>query len=88
MGVVRGTRIKIVVIGSLARGFSDYKYVAGFPKPTDYELPRTYRKAINAEIGVQADLKSKFSDLDLVIVNSIIYDSIFSQYRNRCLPAT
>jgi len=81
---IRGTRVKIELCGSLARGYSDWKLINGgkIPKPTDFKLPKEYRlrsktilKKIDAELNVPRDLKPYMSDVDFVIVNEKIFNS-------------
>jgi hypothetical protein len=85
---VRKTRAKIVLTGSLARGRSDWKTITGeIPKPTDYGLPKEYRTAsktilrqIDTELNLQQELKPLMSDVDILIVNEVLYDSIHQSY--------
>ncbi len=81
---VRGTKIMVKIAGSLATGASDWKAIEGnVPKPSDYSLPREYRKAtqsfyreLDPELAVPQKLKAKMSDVDILIVNEIIFISI------------
>lgn len=73
---IRGERCRVEIRGSLARGYSDYKHIGEIPKPTDYDLPREYRKVLDAELGVHQKLKPKLSDVDIFIMNNSIYNSI------------
>lgn len=83
---VRGTRIIVELCGSLARGESDWKFIenAGeiIPKPADYNLKilqarfrGRYRK-LDAALRVPAALKPYMSDVDILVMNEVLYDSI------------
>lgn len=79
---VRGTNVKIILSGSLARGASDYKFIYNsggmdaLPKPSDYKLPRRYWAIIDPELNVAQEIKEKMSDVDILIMNEIIFDSM------------
>lgn len=78
---VRGTRVRVILSGSLAYGVSDYKFIyntdtGALPKPSDYKLPRKYWSIIDSELNVAIELKEKMSDVDILIINEVIYDSM------------
>ncbi len=77
---VRGTRVYVELCGSLTRGASDYKFLmntdsSSIPKPSDWGIPKQYRKLDDA-LNVPFDLKSKMSDVDILIMNDVIFDSV------------
>ncbi|MFA5176188.1 MAG: hypothetical protein WC413_02935 [Candidatus Nanoarchaeia archaeon] len=83
--VIRGTRVRVLISGSLARGYSDWKSIGNenVLKPTDYGLPREYRKdtkmiysKIDTELNVHEKLKYLMSDVDILIISEVIFDSI------------
>lgn len=78
---VRGTKVRVVLAGSLAYGASDYKFIynadtGSLPKPSDYKLPRRYWAIIDPELNVAQELKEKMSDVDILIMNEVIFDSM------------
>lgn len=84
---VRGTKILVKLTGSLARGYSDWKLINGgnIPRPADYNIPKEYRKSqvlkkLDSELNVPLELKAKMSDVDLLIMNEVIFDSINKDY--------
>ena len=86
--LVRGTKVKILLTGSLTRGYSDWRLINGgdIPKPVDYGLPREYRKKksvykrLDEDLIIPDSLKSKMSDVDILIINEVIYNSIDQNY--------
>jgi len=88
---VRGTKVKVIITGSLAAGASDWKMIAGgfIPKPSDYGLPKEYRKAtksiyrkLDEDLNVPVKLKPKMADVDILIMSEVIYyslDPVFKQ---------
>ncbi len=98
---MRGTYVMVELTGSLVRGVSDYKFIENsqgerIPKPSDYGLPRRYRK-LDEELILAQELKAKMSDVDILIVNEVLFDSInpmlgdgwsflFGEKYNRPLP--
>lgn len=81
---VRGTRILVKISGSLAIGTSDWKLInAGkIPKPSDYDIPKEYRRKsaslyakIDEQLLIPAQLKPYMSDVDIFIMNDVIFDS-------------
>lgn len=77
MGEVRGTQFIVMVCGSLARGYSDYKFLHKFvPKPSDYNLPREYRKDLDRRLSIHEKLKPKFSDVDIFIMNKVLFECV------------
>lgn len=86
---VRGTRARIELTGSLARGYSDWKLINGgdIPKPSDYNIPREFRKAsksvyrkLDEQLNLPRQLKPLMSDVDFLIMNEVIFDSINPNY--------
>jgi hypothetical protein len=86
---VRGTRAIVRLCGSLATGHSDWKLINGgeIPKPSDYNLPRQYRKAshsiyrkLDEDLALPAKLKPLMSDVDILIMNKVIFDSCDRHY--------
>ncbi|MBI4148457.1 hypothetical protein HY490_04155 [Candidatus Woesearchaeota archaeon] len=73
---IRTRPVTVILSGSLARGFSDYKWVQNIPKPSDYDLPKDYREVIDREITLQLDQKKVMSDIDIVITSEDVYNSI------------
>jgi hypothetical protein len=85
---VRGTKVTVILSGSLAKGSSDWKLINGgaIPKPSDYDIPREYRKPnsiykkLDQELNVPYALKPKMSDVDILIISEVIFDSIDKAY--------
>jgi len=77
---VRGTPVIVELTGSLARGESNYKFIENtdltrFPKPSDYGIPPKFEK-IDNELKVAQELKHLLSDVDILIMNEVIFDSL------------
>ena len=79
---VRGTKVVVKITGSLATGASDWKLVNGgnVPKPVDADLPRELKKAIDSQLQLPQELKPLMSDVDILIVNEVIYGSILRDF--------
>ncbi|MBW3004536.1 hypothetical protein KY310_01780 [Candidatus Woesearchaeota archaeon] len=86
---VRGTHVKIVLTGSLARGYSDWKLINGgnIPAPTDYSIPaeyltrsKTVYKQLDEKLLLPLELKKQMSDVDILIQNEVIFDSLSKEY--------
>lgn len=81
---VRGTRVFVKLTGSLAKGYSDWKLINGgkIPKPTDYNIPREYRKSksiyskLDEDLNIPQKLKPLMSDVDILVINEVIFDSL------------
>ncbi|MEM4263543.1 MAG: hypothetical protein QW666_01445 [Candidatus Woesearchaeota archaeon] len=89
---VRGTRVRVEVVGSISKGFSDWKLINGgdIPrpdfKPSDYDLvhkmlsEETLQK-LDKDLNLPWELKPLMSDVDILIMNEVIFDSIDPYYK-------
>ncbi len=87
---IRGTHVLVVLAGSLARGYSDYKQIPKTkkPKPSDYDIPKNFLRQekslfghLNRNLIVPTYVKSHLSDVDLLIVNEVLFNSINENLR-------
>jgi len=82
---VRGTRARVELTGSLVTGYSNWKVAEqlNVPKPSDYgivgDLPPETKDVIakvDKDLDVPYELKKHFSDVDILIQNEVVFDSI------------
>lgn len=89
---VRGTRVRVEIVGSLTKGFSDWKLINGgsIPrpefKPSDYESVHrvtsgeTLQK-LDKDLNLPWELKPLMSDVDILVMNEVIFDSVDPFYK-------
>jgi len=89
---VRGTRVRVEIVGSISKGFSDWKLINGgsIPrpefKPSDYDLvhkmlsEETLQK-LDKDLNLPWELKPLMSDVDVLVMNEVIFDSVDPTYK-------